>query len=89
LKHIHTSAEGTQCCSGTVCANGKCCTPNSDLRRPIPCTADGECCSGICTPTSTPYLSICFSCRTGGDSCRTDAECCFGNCRADGTCPPL
>jgi hypothetical protein len=64
------------------------CLPNSDLRRPIPCTADGECCSGICTPTSTPYLSICFSCRTPGDSCRTDADCCT-TCRADGTYAPF
>jgi hypothetical protein len=48
------------------------------------CTADTQCCSGICDSR----LGECRNCRVPGSSCTSDAEsqCCSGICDTDGTC---
>jgi hypothetical protein len=85
-----TCTAETLCCSGTICANDKCCTPNSDSANPIYCTADSECCSGFCIPLSfsTPNsLRVCFFCREPGGSCTSIEDCCSrGGACIDGTC---
>jgi hypothetical protein len=59
------------------------CLPNSDSSR---CSADSECCSGICNTTIT---GSCGPCRESDASCTSGSDCCSGNCDSNsGTCKP-
>ena len=74
--------EGALCCGATICANNKCCTPTAVLPKQNPCTADSECCSGICDSGGH-----CVDCRETGGSCAAGEPCCSEQpCTPGGTC---
>jgi hypothetical protein len=56
------------------------CLPNQTS-----CTADTQCCSGICTTPSGASSPFCFSCRGFGGACAANQTCCSGTCQ-NGTC---
>jgi hypothetical protein len=62
-QHICT-AEGTPCCGGDVCANGRCCTELHGT-----CTFSSECCGNLSCPTAD---GTCCSM----EECTVDSDCC-------------
>ena len=78
----------SNCCGGMKCRSGTCasCTCGEGDKFPCdaPCSADANCCSGLCSPTP----GKCASCIASGDSCASHSgECCSGlSCNANGKC---
>jgi hypothetical protein len=58
------------CSDGTGGGSSGACLSNGDG-----CSADGDCCTGICSDAS-----LCEACRADGELCGVNSECCSGSC---------
>ena len=59
------------CGAGLTCLNNVC------VNQP-PCSADADCCSGLCQNGNC--VDSGQSCSPIGGGCQGNADCCFGNC---------
>jgi hypothetical protein len=79
-----TSTSTTSTSTTTTSTTTPMCLPSGNFR----CTADTQCCSGICNEfVGFPGFLQCNECRSPGGSCADGEQCCNnGFCQANGTC---
>jgi len=80
-----TTSSTTSTTTSSTTSTSTTSTTSMCLPQRATCTADTQCCSGLCTTLTGVSGLVCFSCRGFGGACAANETCCTGTCE-NGTC---